>query len=399
MIQRKYNRIRKLHILMLVVFCVLLGMQSVWAEGSKDLYPVGAIGGRGVLHFRHFSDDNAVPSFMPHPKGVHYVYAEEGEQIAIATATDAQRNSNPRIFLFDPSGNEISLSFDGQKGNIPNRIAELAGSKLPNQAPGGNYYEPIYANGGRAYPENANHIVFPNGTSSHVNGRIFGVKTDRLRPAFGFNTALDTVAILRSSNVEGPDATNQNNIPPTDAHYECDNNGLVIGCNNIKTNQTVLFSTESLIFVKDGFLTNSSADGFVQIGETITYKIKLVNNGRINLYSIVLIDPLLGGTITAIPQKSINADNVLDVGETWTYTLEYTLTQEDLNRGGVYNQAKVRFRETMGGVIINKNSQPTIPLTPTDIGYDPDRFNYTFVPLKAKSLLITNPMIRQRVKK
>ncbi|WP_353101454.1 hypothetical protein [Myroides odoratus] len=371
MIQRKYNRIRKLHILMLVVFCVLLGMQSVWAEGSKDLYPVGAIGGRGVLHFRHFSDDNAVSSFMPHPKGVHYAYAEEGEQIAIATATDAQRNSNPRIFLFDPSGNEISLSFDGQKGNIPNRIAELAGPKLPNQAPGGNYYEPIYANGGRAYPENANHIVFPNGTSSHVNGRIFGVKTDRLRPAFGFNTALDTVAILRSSNVEGPDATNQ----------------------------TVLFSTESLSFVKDGFLTNSSADGFVQIGETITYKIKLVNNGRINLYSIVLIDPLLGGTITAIPQKSINADNVLDVGETWTYTLRYTLTQEDLNRGGVYNQAKVRFRETMGGVIINKNSQPTIPLTPTDIGYDPDRFNYTFVSLKKQSLLITNPMIRQRIKK
>ena len=371
MIQIKYNRIRKLHILMMVVFCVLLGVQSVWAERSKDLYPVGAIGGRGVLHFRHFSDDNAVPSFMPHPKEVHDVYAEEGEQIAIATATDAQRNSNPRIFLFDPSGNEISLSFDGQKGNIPNRIAELAGPKLLNQAQGGNYYEPIYANGGRAYPENANHIVFPNGTSSHFNGRIFGVKTDRLRPAFGFNTALDTVAILRSSNVEGPDATNQ----------------------------TVVFGTEPLSFVKDGFLTNSSADGFVQIGETITYKIKLVNNGGINLYSIVLIDPLLGGTITAIPQKSINADNVLDVGETWTYTLEYTLTQEDLNRGGVYNQAKVRYRETMGGVIINKNSQPTIPLTPTDIGYDPNRFNYTFVSLKKQSLLITNPMIRQRIKK
>lgn len=864
MIQIKYNRIQKLPILIGVVFCVLLGVQSVWAEGSKDLYPAGALGGRGMLHFRHFSDVNSVPSFVPNPKGVHYVYAEEGEQIAIAT--DAQRSSNPRIFLYDPNGTQISLSFDGVKGHIPNRTAELAGPKLPNQASGGNYYEPIYytvprggagiysvefigderyndvyipfskatewpaassiyflvawdisvaknsgstwnwvkgrvftyslslfnsivpnppipgttgypvtpqegfygqfkfltrdgyvynfnsnghyggtiyvsasnkgygkednseepsyqsmkainlgpvrirygfpdlvgtdftkycrvfynlpdsnmpetakgapggndtwlrpkeknatsmvtntqvesivgqqyaknitfdneststykivikpkagsasnfpqrilqgrsilgrnsvlwdgydgarnlvplneaivsvelnsnfgeihvpfingqlnprglilellstnlqtvvsdkiywddttifpglvyTNGGRTYPENANHILFPNGTSSHVNGRIFGVNANRFEAAFGFNTALDTYtfaqrstiseevnaaqqiadlevvavtanktlisngenivytikvknngpndvqgatftfqiptgftpiktvfvsstcgsestailydaqkqrytsklnlingceieykitlraanpfststqiavegAILRPSNVNDPDATNQNNVPPTDAHYECDNNGLTRLCNNIKTNQTVVLSTEPLSFVKDGFLTNSNAGGLAQIGETITYKIKLVNNGGANLYSIVLIDPLLGGTITAIPQKSINADNVLDVGETWIYTLEYTLTQEDLNRGGVYNQAKVRFRETLSGVIINKNSQPTIPLTPTDVGYDPDRLNYTFVPFKVKSLLITNPMIRQRVKK
>lgn len=861
MIQIKYNRIRKLHILMLVVFCVLLGMQSVWAEGSKDLYPVGAIGGRGVLHLRFTPDTNFFPILFPNTMATHYVYAEEGEQIAIAT--DAQVNGTTRIFLYDPNGTQVSLSIDGQKGNIPNREAELAGPRLPGQSQGGASYEPVYYtvpvggrgiyrvefkgreelssvfvlfshatawpsnranlyliawnisvaknsgstwnwvngrvfatslnlynsnalgpnggdgaklvpqdgyygqfklltrdgyvynfksnghfapsifvaasskgygkegnaeepsyqsmkainfdpvrarfgvpsiagtdftsyskifynmpdsnmpekakymatgedvwlrpkehnassmnintqvkaiagqqyakyitfdnasnstykivikpragsgsnfpqrilqgrsvfgenrilwdgydgannpvplnetsvsvelnanfgeihipyvhvplnpkgmilellstnlqtvisdkiywddspmspgfvyNGGRSLPENASHFVLPLGTSSYVNGRIYGVNANKLEPAYGHRKALDTWAfaqkstvseevdaveqvadlevvgviankiriskgedvtytikvknngpsdvqgatftfqvpvgftsintafvssgcgsesvsilydvqthkytsklnlrngceieyeitlraanpfststnievegaILRPNKVKDPDATNQNNVPPTDAHYECDNNGLAIGCNNIKTNQTVLFSTESLSFVKDGFLTNSSADGFVQIGETITYKIKLVNNGRINLYSIVLIDPLLGGTITAMPQKSINADNVLDVGETWTYTLEYTLTQEDLNRGGVYNQAKVRFRETLGGVIINKNSQPTIPLTPTDIGYDPNLFNYTFVPFEVKSLLITNPMIRQRVKK
>lgn len=43
--------------------------------------------------------------------------------------------------------------------------------------------------------------------------------------------------ILRPNDVTDPDATNTNpNIPPTDAHYECNNNGSGT-CNNIRTNQ------------------------------------------------------------------------------------------------------------------------------------------------------------------
>lgn len=41
--------------------------------------------------------------------------------------------------------------------------------------------------------------------------------------------------ILRPNDVTDPDATNPNPaIPPTDPHYECDNNGLAIDCNNIQ---------------------------------------------------------------------------------------------------------------------------------------------------------------------
>lgn len=56
-------------------------------------------------------------------------------------------------------------------------------------------------------------------------------------------TQLVVASILRPNDITDPDATNPDiMIPPTDAQYECSNNGLGGSCNNIKTNNTVMVS-------------------------------------------------------------------------------------------------------------------------------------------------------------
>jgi len=206
-------------------------------------------------------------------------------------------------------------------------------------------------------------------------------------------------AILRPNDVTDPDATNTNQgVPPTDAHYECDNNGLSVPCNNIKTNNVVTYSNPEFILIKDGVFNDESGNGLARAGETITYTLTLKNTGDVNLADIILNDPLLGGEITVIPEKSINADDILDVGETWTYKLEYTLTAADISSKGVYNRANAGARDTITGDDIEKESVPAVPLQPGDPGYDPYKPDHTYVPLKVRSFLITNPMIRQRIK-
>ncbi|WP_158963001.1 DUF7507 domain-containing protein [Myroides fluvii] len=206
-------------------------------------------------------------------------------------------------------------------------------------------------------------------------------------------------AILRPTDVMDPDATNQEeNRPPTDPHYECEHNGLGIPCNNIKTNTAVRYSEASFILIKEGYFKDINNDGFAQVGEMITYVVKVTNTGKTNISDIKVIDPLLGGVITEIPEKSINADDVLQVGETWVYTLTYILTPADIAQKGVYNLATVKGVDTVLDEEIETTSVPTQPLTPTDPGYDPNRPNHTFVPLKVNQWMIANPMVRQRIR-
>lgn len=122
----------------LLLFFTLFSLNNVWAEGSKDLYPNGATGGRAYLR----TSTDASLAF-PFPNlGTHYVYAKEGEQIALAS--NAQSGSNKRIYLYSPTGADVTPAASGGAGNIPNRNGELAGPRLPGQAAGSNRYAALY---------------------------------------------------------------------------------------------------------------------------------------------------------------------------------------------------------------------------------------------------------------
>jgi uncharacterized repeat protein (TIGR01451 family) len=63
--------------------------------------------------------------------------------------------------------------------------------------------------------------------------------------------------------------------------------------------------------------------------DIIDYEIVVTNDGNVSLTVLGVADPLLG-TLTG-PTESLNDDDVLEVGETWTYTGSYAVTQADLD--------------------------------------------------------------------
>lgn len=138
MINRKDTRINFISLIVLLG-SLWFGIGSARAEGSKDLYPENARGGRAYLR----ANLEEIFAFPFPTLGTHYVYAEEGEQIALASSE--QVRSKRHFKLFSPKGEEITLSVPSyDSGIIPSREAELAGPLLPGQRTGEKRYKPIY---------------------------------------------------------------------------------------------------------------------------------------------------------------------------------------------------------------------------------------------------------------
>jgi len=149
---------------------------------------------------------------------------------------------------------------------------------------------------------------------------------------------------------------------------------------------------------KDGVFNDENSDGIAQVGETITYTFTVKNAGDIDIHNLVLEDPLLGGVINEPLTGDDNNDGVLNTYEEWVYTVNYTITQVDIDNKGVYNQAIVSGDNELNIPQDPETSTDPTPLDPNDPMYDPEREDHTFVPLKGRSLLITNPNIYQKVK-
>ncbi len=84
--KQSYSRLLRL---ILFSFSVI-GFSQLHAEGSKTIYPTGASGGRADL----YSGTSSALSFPFPTIGEHYVYAEAGEQIALATSAQWYNSSN-----------------------------------------------------------------------------------------------------------------------------------------------------------------------------------------------------------------------------------------------------------------------------------------------------------------
>lgn len=147
---------------------------------------------------------------------------------------------------------------------------------------------------------------------------------------------------------------------------------------------------------KDGVFNDENSDGYAEAGETITYTFKVKNIGTNAAYNIVVNDPQLGGEITASPSGDTNNDGALDAGanrETWTYTVSYTVTAQDIANGGIYNQANVTGGNGVGNRFDPVLSKDPTPLLPGDGHYDSTRPNHTFVFLKSIIPVRTNPQL------
>lgn len=182
--------------------------------------------------------------------------------------------------------------------------------------------------------------------------------------------------------------------------------------NNIKISQNLAGATkmsgygygrsftecETYTLKKQGVFNDENGDGIAQRGETITYTLTVKNAGDIDIYNLKVNDPMLGGDITMVPSGDINSNGVLDKNEVWVYTVTYVIKQTDINNKGVYNLASVTGRNELNEDLDLETSVDPNPLVPSDPNYDPNRPNHTFVALKGRSLIITNPHIYQRIK-
>ncbi len=97
-------------------------------------------------------------------------------------------------------------------------------------------------------------------------------------------------------------------------------------------------------------------------GDIITYQINVTNSGRMDLNNVTVTDPLIGNTTG--PSSSINNDTILNVGEIWTYTGNYTVTQADIDNYGngtgfIINNATVDS-DQLGP----KNATAQVPIDP-----------------------------------
>ncbi|MHB8101362.1 MAG: PKD domain-containing protein [Methanosarcina sp.] len=66
-------------------------------------------------------------------------------------------------------------------------------------------------------------------------------------------------------------------------------------------------------------------------GDVIRYQIKVPNDGNINLTNVRITDSLIN---LKEPIESKTPDGILEVGEIWTYTENYTVTQAKINSNG-----------------------------------------------------------------
>lgn len=138
--------------LKMALFAVLLMFSNnqLFAEGSKDLYPDGALGYRASLRSSLTVD---AERWMFPTEGTHYVYANANEVIALASS--AVGAGTGAIRLYSPAGTLINIAATNPvSGIIANRTQEKGGPKLTAGATAGGYvpqYYTVPTNGGGIY--------------------------------------------------------------------------------------------------------------------------------------------------------------------------------------------------------------------------------------------------------
>ncbi|WP_295093512.1 gliding motility-associated C-terminal domain-containing protein [uncultured Flavobacterium sp.] len=124
----------------------------------------------------------------------------------------------------------------------------------------------------------------------------------------------------------------------------------------------VFVEVPAISVIKTAVFNDENKSGFANAGETITYKFTVTNTGNVPLAGITINDPLPGVVVSG---QAINL-GVNESNET-NFTAVYKITQEDINRGSVSNQATVKGSSARGVVVedqsddaSNSGDNPTV---------------------------------------
>src|SRR5690606_20923869 len=139
---------------------------------------------------------------------------------------------------------------------------------------------------------------------------------------------------------------------------------------------TELPQSPSMELLKSSAYDDTDEDTKVNVGDHINYTFTLENTGNVTIDDVSLEDPLFAAPNPVVTPELVlggdaNSNGKLDVGETWTYTAAYAITQTDLDAGGVWNLAVAKGKDPKGGDVEDESADPD-PLAPGDPGYDED---------------------------
>ncbi|WP_159024100.1 hypothetical protein [Formosa sp. L2A11] len=111
-------------------------------------------------------------------------------------------------------------------------------------------------------------------------------------------------------------------------------------------------SPSSVSLEKTGTFNDANGNGFADVGETITYGFKVTNIGNVTLTGISITDPLVSVTGSLASLAPGASDST-------TFTATYTITQADVDKGSVTNQATVKGEDPAGDIVSDLSDDPT----------------------------------------
>ncbi|WP_222984069.1 gliding motility-associated C-terminal domain-containing protein [Flagellimonas meishanensis] len=107
--------------------------------------------------------------------------------------------------------------------------------------------------------------------------------------------------------------------------------------------------------IKVGELVDLNGDG---CNETIRYTFTVSNVGDFYLDTVTVEDGLLGASLTVPDSGDTADDGILSIGEEWTYTFIYGISETDIEAGQVENQASVSAEEVGTSQMVSDLSHP-----------------------------------------
>ncbi|WP_188375415.1 DUF7507 domain-containing protein, partial [Winogradskyella haliclonae] len=183
---------------------------------------------------------------------------------------------------------------------------------------------------------------------------------------------------VTQENIDAGNVTNQATVQGTSTGPNQDIVTDLSDDNTITENNptvTTLCNSASVNIVKVGVFNNENLNECSELGETITYTITVTNPSNTSLGNVQVTDSLLDNATPAIPlqfdaSSDLDNDNELDPNETWIYTADYPITEDDIIALEVDNTAIVNAESVFDGTPVSQMVEVTTDLvkdmTPPD---------------------------------
>ncbi|MCO6464567.1 MAG: DUF11 domain-containing protein, partial [Saprospiraceae bacterium] len=160
--------------------------------------------------------------------------------------------------------------------------------------------------------------------------------------------------------------------------------GKDLNNNPVSDDDSVVTPIDQILSIN---LEKIASTGSYGVGDLVTYTFIVTNTGNVTLSNVTVSDPLPG--LSAITPSSVTT---MAPGATASFTATYTVTQADVDNGGIYNTATA-IGDAPNGDDVTDTDDETVPLTQSpaiDIAKIASTGNYGVGDLVTYTFIVTN---------